>query len=305
MQALYAFGAWLQQFFKSVKIKIILNMKHSYLHVFIFIFTLYSTHAQDVNGTWKGFLYQHSTAKEETGFGSAWRMGKHKGEDGFYPLEVSIKVKGDSIAGTYQITADYDSTLSALFLLTGTWAEKQKRVSYLADIRRNGIGAFCFNKAKLNYLEKEGIQYLEGLWEGWTSGPCESGIMALWKPINIENNLEKEPSREIQVVERIQAKDSMLLIEIWDKGIQDGDSIILKFNNKVILSSHLVTKEKYTLQLPLLMGENLLEMVAINIGKWPPNTAAFRFLDGNQEQTVVLKSDMGKSQAIVIRRMKK
>ena len=47
-------------------------------------------------------------------------------------------------------------------------------------------------------------------------------------------------------------------------------------------------KEKYTLKLALVAGDNILEMIAINTGKFYPNTAAFQFKNNNKEQVVEL-----------------
>ena len=91
-------------------------------------------------------------------------------------------------------------------------------------------------------------------------------------------------------------------MKLWDDNREDGDSISLYLNGQLLLEHYRVTKEPKEISIPLTQTENMVVMVAENLGSTPPNTAALTLIDGEVRKTVVLKSDMGTSEAIKITR---
>jgi hypothetical protein len=108
-------------------------------------------------------------------------------------------------------------------------------------------------------------------------------------------NVEK---RQVSVRKEYTVKTKTLYLEIWDNDKEDGDKVSIMLNNRWILKGIAVTKNRKKYEIPLEMGDNILVFHADNLGTAPPNTAAIKFNDGMDEQTIVLNSDMDKSEAI-------
>ena len=109
------------------------------------------------------------------------------------------------------------------------------------------------------------------------------------------------PPRNVVEKTTVAVKTRQVKVEIWDKDKEDGDIISLQLNGKWLLRNLEVRKEPYTTTLELKQGENVLVMQAENLGTKPPNTAAIKVDDGiNPPRTIVLNSDMGKSESIKI-----
>jgi hypothetical protein len=109
-----------------------------------------------------------------------------------------------------------------------------------------------------------------------------------------------EPMRELVTKETVNVQNEEITVEIWDNDKEDGDIVSLMFNNAWILRHYEVKKAKKVLTLQLQKGENTLVSYAENLGLAPPNTAAVRIIDGEVSQTIIVKSDMSKSEAIRI-----
>ncbi len=109
------------------------------------------------------------------------------------------------------------------------------------------------------------------------------------------------PFRTVEVQHRFKGKGKTVKIKIWDDRGEDGDIVTLFFNGKEILSDYLLTNRKKSLSVTVMPGqENLLVLFAHNLGKQPPNTAAFELKDGGKKATFRIYSDLGKSGAISI-----
>ena len=104
--------------------------------------------------------------------------------------------------------------------------------------------------------------------------------------------------REVKVMKEYKINKKMLQLEVWDNDQEDGDVVSVMLNNHWILKGMRVTKNKKKLEIPLEEGDNTLVFHADNMGTAPPNTAAISFWDGQTSQTVIMNSDMGKSEAI-------
>jgi hypothetical protein len=110
--------------------------------------------------------------------------------------------------------------------------------------------------------------------------------------------ITKIENREIAIRKEYQVKIKVLQLELWDNDKEDGDQVSIMLNNRWVLRGVAVTKNKKKFEFPLQMGENVLTFHADNLGTAPPNTAAIKFFDGSDEQTIILNSDMDKSEAI-------
>ena len=85
-------------------------------------------------------------------------------------------------------------------------------------------------------------------------------------------------------------------VTIWDHQVEDGDRVLIKFNNEIINSNMEIFHAKKTIQLTLRKGINVFEIVALNEGSMNPNTAAIRISDvksGKSEQSWELNQNQG------------
>lgn len=264
--------------------------------------------AQNANGVWKGYLHQSRMAEDLPGFAHAWRLGgsKRLPVNELHEVEYFFSKNADSLSGTYFIRASFDTAMTGFFLLSAHF--KDKTLSYVADDKSwektNDFWTFCYNKGRLRYYVRDGYEYLEGAWQGWTaSTTCTPAIVGIWRPYKqTESKPETRAERKVDIRENYQIRDSTVVIDIWDEQYEDGDTITLRLNGKILLKNHRVTKDKRRIRFKLADEYNVLEMVAVNTGKTPPNTAAFRIWEGAQYQEIILKSDFGKTEAIILRR---
>ncbi|MEO1259947.1 MAG: hypothetical protein AAFZ15_14230 [Bacteroidota bacterium] len=106
-------------------------------------------------------------------------------------------------------------------------------------------------------------------------------------PDSIENPVE------------VSVKESNILLRIRDNGIPDGDIISLELNGEIILLEHTLTKKEK--EIPIILNpekENLLVVIAHNMGKRSPNTSVISIYDGIKNKKVILNATMEKPQAL-------
>ncbi len=122
------------------------------------------------------------------------------------------------------------------------------------------------------------------------------------KPTQPANEISapKFDTRSVNVRKEYITTLKTLRLEIWDNDQEDGDLISIMLNGHLIAKNYAVRKAKRKLEIPLQEGENVLTFHAENLGKAPPNTAALSFFDGQDSQTIILNSNMAKSEAVRI-----
>jgi hypothetical protein len=96
-------------------------------------------------------------------------------------------------------------------------------------------------------------------------------------------------------------ESSILKLDIWDNGQEDGDIINVYHNNKLILSEYSVTNKKKTVNITLIGKNDIFKIVAVNEGKIKPNTAKLELHDKNRsfELLATLNKDEDASITIV------
>ena len=82
---------------------------------------------------------------------------------------------------------------------------------------------------------------------------------------------------------------------VYDHKRIDGDTVTVLLNGAVLLDRHGLVAEPYGIPLPLKPGRNTLVLYADNLGRVPPNTAAFVVRAGGREERIVLRSDLDES----------
>lgn len=118
----------------------------------------------------------------------------------------------------------------------------------------------------------------------------------------------KEPEPEPEILENrtivgkkiIKVQSPKITLQVWDKGIEDGDIISLNFNHKWILENYSLKRSKKSIDVNLEGEDNLLVLHALNLGKIPPNTVILTILDGKKTHQATLNSNMNASDSVII-----
>jgi len=95
----------------------------------------------------------------------------------------------------------------------------------------------------------------------------------------VEKNTLRLPKINMDIGS-FETKSEDLILYAFDFGEFDGDKVSVVVNGKSIYNNILLTKNtrsKYTI--PLKIGFNVVEILAINEGKYRPNTGAFTLVD--------------------------
>ncbi len=100
--------------------------------------------------------------------------------------------------------------------------------------------------------------------------------------------------RKVVKEKTVYVSSTNLTFKVWDNGKEvDGDSISLNLNGQWIAEDIGLQRDKKEIHANIKPdGKNFLMMYALNLGKYPPNTAAVSVWDGKREQVLELKSDM-------------
>lgn len=135
----------------------------------------------------------------------------------------------------------------------------------------------------------------------WSIKRSEEKINDQTEVVFSENNIPlviKDRGVELQTT--VTVHEPEFDIQIWDKSVEDGDSISLNLNGEWILRDHRVAKSRYTVHVKInpQFTNNYLILYAHNLGEISPNTAAVAVLIGGEEYRLSLSSDLKKSGAL-------
>ena len=105
--------------------------------------------------------------------------------------------------------------------------------------------------------------------------------------------------RPVQAQQPVEVNSPSLEIYVWDDEHEDGDTISLFLNGEWLLQDYRITAEKKKLTVSLIPERiNYLVLYALNLGKFPPNTAVVSFNDGQSEKRLTLESDLKRCAAV-------
>lgn len=119
----------------------------------------------------------------------------------------------------------------------------------------------------------------------------------------VENEYKE---RENVVAKEIEVQSDSLLVDFYDNGEIDGDSISVFFNKKLIAFNQRLSSRSihFDIVLDSVVVINELTMFANNLGSIPPNTALMIVNDGKNQHEIRLSSSMEKNATIRIKRKK-
>lgn len=298
--------------------------------------------AQDISGTWSGYMDQTEEAVRSEAYQEYWEKGIWKKGVETHQIKITLEYdkKKEKYTGEYYIHETLKKGHFARFVLEATYNNKQ--LSYqtptkLFEVKNSLNLGFCYSAADLLWSEDTYYEYLKGDWEGWgdQNEACAPGKMVLRRlkdpnkvppapepveepeepvvpaipetptpPVTPEApqsstlqhyNTRSKITKEVMTV----GKDS-ISIDVWDGNREDGDVISLVFNGTVLLEEHPLTKSKSSFRVALQPGQNILTLIAHNLGDIPPNTAALEVERNEGRKKITLSSDMDRSESVLI-----
>jgi hypothetical protein len=143
----------------------------------------------------------------------------------------------------------------------------------------------------------------------WSPSAYDTAVAAtiIQRPVvnYVVTNQFKE--REKEVTQEIVVDADSLIIDFYDNGEVDGDSISVFYNDKLLASTQKLSAKAIELKIGLDSTKefNEVSMFADNLGSIPPNTALMLIYDGKQRYEIRLTSTLQKNAAVRIRRKKK
>jgi hypothetical protein len=168
------------------------------------------------------------------------------------------------------------------------------------------------NKRKTQLFEESGKTFLKQ-----EDDPSKSGLIKVLEQKNavqvekpnvskerpvLNNDSIKLSSRTVEIVKSIETDADSVLIELYDDGLIDGDSVSV-FNNNAVLLNRIGLSDKgikQTIAVPQANQGLLLTLFAENEGTIPPNTGVLVVKTGGLVYEIRFKSDSKKSAAVRI-----
>jgi len=270
---------------------------------FCFLFTvLFSAHAQNLNGIWRGKLTQDP--------GGCYPV---------YYLELQISViDHNNISGnSYDF---YDKARYVRLDFSGRFNAQTKRLVIIESkvlnfqIPRDCVP--CIKTYDLTYTRNGNDEFLTGDWKGFEMerrAVCPPGKITLQRMLQSEFPTEirqndtlariqkslKLQQREKDVVQTYKLDTSAIKIDLYDNAEIDDDTISLFLNNTLLLYKKRLTDKALTLSVQAFPGtEYELMMYADNLGRIPPNTALMVITAGTKRYELRVASSEQKSAVV-------
>lgn len=174
----------------------------------------------------------------------------------------------------------------------GEWKQSNKRITQL------------FEESGKTFVKKEDDPSKSGLIKileqnnAVQVGPTDAPIQT--KVINKDSI--KLSSRAVEILKTIETDADSVLIELYDDGLIDGDSVSVFNNNNLFLDRVGLSAKgiKQALVIPKTKDGLLLTLFAENQGTIPPNTGVLVVKTGGLVYEIRFKSDNKKSAAVRI-----
>jgi hypothetical protein len=244
---------------------------------FIFLLLIHQlSFAQELLGIWKGTLTQ--------------------GSGGCFPeyhVELQItSIKNNVLSGVCYHYSDVTNYVKKNF--EGVYNPVTKGVS----LSEKQILTFhipqectpCIRYYSLVHVKDVKKEYLSGDWGGVvlnTGTACSPGRITLTRA------LESEFSH----IQEIKVDTGKILLDFYDNGEIDGDTVSVMLNNAVLVSHQRLALKPVTVEVKVDLEHPQQEvtMVGENLGSIPPNTALLIITSGKKRYRLYLKSTEIKS----------
>lgn len=243
----------------------------------LFFFFCFFTHAQDVNGFWKGTL---------TMSGGCFPQNN---------IELQIRIDGTNVYGSsYHYLDIYNyvkKTIEGVYLP----AEKKifLREGIVTTFKIPSHCIVCIKNYELTYSKSGNTETLSGTWNGRvmnSATDCQPGTIIL-------SRIKESAFKEIP---EISVDTGDIRLDFYDNGEIDGDSISVLVNKRLVLSHQKLGAKPITAYVKIDPQNTFqeVEMVAENLGSIPPNTAILIITAGTKRYRLFLTSTETKSAMI-------
>lgn len=280
--------------------------------------TLFSS-AQDIAGLWRGRFTSNHPLQQITEYKYELLLFQDGNKISGYSYSTVVngefyavcEIAGNLFEGYMVIT----ETKTLYQNPPGSEGVLQSHILFLNGDTKEVSGEWKqSNKRKTQLFEESGKTFLKK-----EDDPSKSGLIKVLEQKNavqVEKPSAPEPtpvlnkdsiklsSRTVEIVKSIETNADSVLIELYDDGLIDGDSVSV-FNNNSILLNRIGLSDKgikQTIALPETEGGLLLTLFAENQGTIPPNTGVLVVKTGGLVYEIRFKSDNKKSAAVRITR---
>jgi hypothetical protein len=106
--------------------------------------------------------------------------------------------------------------------------------------------------------------------------------------------------RKNSLVEQLTVGAPMAELELWDDAAEDGDTVSILLNDRVVFTGFPVLKQRQKISVVLEPGVNRLVLIADNLGSIPPNTAVMKITAGTTKKYVRIKTDLKQNNLVLI-----
>lgn len=107
--------------------------------------------------------------------------------------------------------------------------------------------------------------------------------------------------RDTETTLAIATHRSGVPLVLWDDAENDGDTISVLLNGKVVLDHFGLSRKRHRIYLPLEWGDNTILVVAHNEGRVPPNTARATIRTGRRKSRLLVKTSPTQNVAVTVR----
>lgn len=244
-------------------------------------------------------------------------------DSSFITYKINFKELESKTIEGYSVT-DFYGTEKTKSSITGKLNREKKTISFhetsnLSTISDANSNEFCYVHVKNAQLKsKNGKTIIQGKFEGKFKNDtnCASGNIYLIgtdfliEQINdtlntINSNLKKTEENKLSAkdVLKLNWNTDNIVLELWDAAAFDDDQIDILFNGKSVMGKIVITKEKKTLTIPFTDSSCELEIIAINEGKFPPNTVNINLKDNDFLTPVLTNLKKGEKTSLIIKKM--
>ncbi len=287
--------------------------------------------AQDITGTWSGFLLVNDTkvpyelvisGDKKNLSGYSMLTFTFNGIENVGVKTTEIKIKRSSIAiEDGELIYDNYSTPSRRVKLYGTlvWVGRDSNMTLAGTLATRSMDMRALNEnnfkgtIKLQRKPPRRSKLISKLDEMGLSDKLSFMQPAVKKEVVAVPVKEKEivikssnevVKRETEIIRTVLFTSDSLVISLYDNGEIDGDTVSLVLNGNVIMSKQGLTDKaiRKTIAASEIGDSSKLVLYAENLGRIPPNSGLLILQDGNERYQIRFSGDLQKNSAVILRR---
>lgn len=280
------------------------------------LLTCFYGYSQDVSGIWRGRFTNTNLLQAELPYKYELLLFQNENSITGYSYSTTgaadyyavCEIKGTLFEGymvvkeiktIYQNPKSGEGVLQSHILFfnandeeaTGDWKQTNKKAFQL--IQQTGK---TFLKKETDPSKSVLIKILE------KKGAIQTELKNKTAPINQDS--VKLASRQKEILRTISIYSDTVILELFDDGIIDGDSVSVFLNNNSFLNKVALGNKaiKQTVFVPNTKEAVVITMFAENEGSIPPNTGVLIIRDGEIKYEIRFSSDKNKSAAVQLQR---